>query len=123
MKPGLLNKTDWEQSGFVRQRRQQSVYFKKVCNIEKQPKSGRCISSGLGYYEAYLNGKKCGEDVLTPNRTHYTERVFYHTYDITTAVVHGENVFGVELGNGWYNQKIKLTKKICMDIKLCSRLK
>ena len=36
---------------------------------------------------------------------------FYHTYDITTAVVHGENVFGVELGNGWYNQKDKINEK------------
>lgn len=108
---GLLNKTDWEAEWICAPEKAAAVYFRKVCNIEKQPKSGRLYISGLGYYEAYLNGKKCGEDVLTPNRTHYTERVFYHTYDITTAVVHGENVFGVELGNGWYNQKDKINEK------------
>lgn len=108
---GLLNKTDWKAEWICAPEKAAAIYFRKVCNIEKQPKSGRLYISGLGYYEAYLNGKKCGEDVLTPNRTHYVERVYYHTYDITTAIVHGENVFGVELGNGWYNQKDKINEK------------
>lgn len=55
---GLLNKTDWEAEWICAPEKAAAVYFRKVCNIERQPKSGRLYISGLGYYEAYLNGKK-----------------------------------------------------------------
>ena len=117
---------DWEAEWICAPEKAAAIYFRKVCNIKEQPKTGRLHISGLlVIYEAYLNGKKCGEDVLTPNRTHYVERVYYHTYDITTAIVHGENVFGVGLVMDGITKKIKLTKKnYGMDIQsFCSRLK
>ncbi len=56
--------------------------------------------SGLGLSELYLNGAKVGDAVLSPGLTHYTKRIFYVTYDVTSLLKRGENALGVWLGNG-----------------------
>lgn len=66
--------------------------------------SARAYVCGLGYSEFYLNGKKVGKHVLEPAQTDYFERAFYSIYDVTDFVNQGENVVGLWLGNGWFNQ-------------------
>ncbi len=66
--------------------------------------SARLRICGLGYYEAWINGQRVGDHVLDPAQTDYEKRVFYVTYDVTRLLCIGENVLGVMLGNGWYNQ-------------------
>src|SRR5208282_897181 len=56
--------------------------------------------SGLGLFEAYLNGEKVGHDVLVPALSQYDKRVFYMTYDVTKLVRPGANAMGAMLGNG-----------------------
>ncbi len=63
----------------------------------------RLYVTGLGYYEAFLNGVRVGDQVLDPGWTMYGKRVFYSTYDVTSQVKQGRNCVGVMLGNGWYN--------------------
>ncbi len=58
--------------------------------------------AGLGYHEAYLNGKKLGKNVLDPVTTDYTRRVYYLTYEVTDHLQQPENCVGILLGNGWY---------------------
>lgn len=65
--------------------------------------SARLYISGLGYYEAYVNGKKVGDHVLDPGWTTYDKRVLYSVYDITPMLQPGQNAAGIMLGNGWYN--------------------
>ncbi len=60
----------------------------------------------LGYTELYVNGEKCGENVLDPGQTNYDVRAFYVTHDISGMLKKGENVIGVMLGNGFYGQSI-----------------
>lgn len=57
-----------------------------------------------GFYEAYLNGEKIGENVLDPGQTNYEDYTYYVAYDIDADSLDDENVIGVMLGNGWYNQ-------------------
>ena len=64
----------------------------------------RFYIAGPGYYEASLNGKKIGENVLDPGQTNYEDYAYYTAYDIDPGDLAGENVLGVMLGNGWYNQ-------------------
>jgi alpha-L-rhamnosidase len=59
--------------------------------------------SGLGQYELRLNGKNVTNTVLNPGWTNYRKTVLYNTYDVTSSVHKGQNVFGVLLGNGMYN--------------------
>src|SRR5690606_6317786 len=65
--------------------------------------SARLYVSGIGYYEAYLNGNKVGDHVLDPGWTSYGKQVFYTVYDITEQLRKGSNTVGFMLGNGWYN--------------------
>ena len=64
--------------------------------------SARLYISGLGVYEAYLNGKKVGEEYLAPFFNDYRYWVQYETYDITQQIRDGKNTIAVMLGDGWY---------------------
>ena len=48
--------------------------FRKEFAANKKILSARLYISGLGYYEAYLNGKKIGDHVLDPGFTTYENR-------------------------------------------------
>jgi alpha-L-rhamnosidase len=77
--------------------------LRKEFNVNKEIQSARLYITGLGYYEAYLNGKKVGDQMLDPGWTNYSKRIQYITYDVTEMVREGANAIGVMLGNGWYN--------------------
>ncbi len=77
--------------------------MRKTFRIEKKVARARLYITGLGYYEAFLNGKRIGDHVLDPLWTSYSKRVLYSVYDVKDCLVRGENVLGATLGNGWYN--------------------
>jgi alpha-L-rhamnosidase len=58
---------------------------------------------GLGFYEATLNGRRVGEDLLAPGWTKYDKTCLYETYDVTHLLRPGANAVGLLLGNGFYN--------------------
>ena len=103
---GLLLKQDWLAYwiGFPRLRVEKAPYFRKTINTEKSVQKARLYICGLGYYEAYINNKRIGDNLLDPAQTDYETRVFYECYDITENIVKGENAIGIILGNGMYNQ-------------------
>lgn len=85
------------------------------------PKGARLEICGLGYFQAFANGRRIGNEEFTPAITGYSsvlgceslypvweERSAYRTgylvYDILDYLKMGENVLGVWLGNGWYHQ-------------------
>ncbi|HVG17188.1 MAG TPA: alpha-L-rhamnosidase N-terminal domain-containing protein, partial [Chitinophagaceae bacterium] len=72
-------------------------------NTSKKIAAARLYVSGLGYYEAYLNGKKVGDHVLDPGWTTYKKQAFFVTHDLTSLLQQGRNTIGFMLGNGWYN--------------------
>jgi alpha-L-rhamnosidase len=77
--------------------------FSKEFGLDKTIRSARLYISGLGYYEASLNGKKIGDRVLDPGWTNYAKTVLYSVYDITRSLQPGHNKITVLLGNGWYD--------------------
>ncbi|PIE87998.1 MAG: alpha-L-rhamnosidase [Bacteroidetes bacterium] len=77
--------------------------FRKSFSLEKDLISATLSISGLGHYEAYINGQTVGESFLAPGWTDYDKTVFYNTYDVTPLLKKGENVLGAIVGNGFYN--------------------
>lgn len=77
--------------------------FRKSFNIDKKLVSAVVSVSGLGHYEAYINGEKVGDSFLTPGWTNYDKTVLYNSYDVTSMLKNGENVLGAIVGNGFYN--------------------
>ena len=67
----------------------------------------RLYVTGLGLYEARLNGERVGEEYLTPGCNDYSAYVQYQTYDIT-SLLQGEDLLEIALGNGWYKGRFGL---------------
>lgn len=76
--------------------------FLRKFTVPGQVRSARLYISGLGLYEAYLNGKRVGDEFLTPGCNDYNHWIQFQTYDVTDKLIPGENALGVMLGNGWY---------------------
>lgn len=64
-------------------------------------RSARAYICGLGLYELYLNGRKVGDEFLTPGYNAYDKWIQYQTYELD-HLVSGENKVEVLLGDGWY---------------------
>jgi len=78
-------------------------HFRKIFANEQPVSSARLYISGLGYYEAFMNGKRVGDHLLDPAKTRYDKTALYVTYDVTDHLQQGDNAIGVILGTGWYN--------------------
>jgi alpha-L-rhamnosidase len=59
--------------------------------------------SGLGHYEAYLNGAKVGDRFLAPGWTDYRKTVLYDAYDVTAQLRAGPNAIAAIVGNGFHH--------------------
>lgn len=66
-----------------------------------------------GIYHATINGAEVTEAVFTPDFTSYGKFLMYQTYDVTALLAPGENVWGVELADGWYVGRISATGDSC----------
>lgn len=80
-----------------------SLLLRKEFECKNKIRRAKVFVTGLGYYELFLNGNRVGDHVLSPAKTNYTKEILYDTYDITDQLKKGKNVFGIHLGNGWYN--------------------
>ena len=65
--------------------------------------SARLYISGLGLFEAHVNGKTLGEGTyFNPGEADARDTVYYCTYDITDILNSGNNAVSFLLGNGQY---------------------
>ena len=93
----------------AREKLENPVFYKRF-RIDKELFSARLYVTGLGLYEAFVNGQKAGNEYLTPNYNDYDAYVQYQTYDIT-PFLQSENVIEIALGNGWYKGRFGLNHK------------
>lgn len=86
-----------------------AAWFVSVVKNEKEITSARWMTTGLGVYELYVNGKLIGEEILKPGFTHpyKTKRSFtYEVSDALSKLAGAENVFAVQVTPGWWADKI-----------------
>jgi alpha-L-rhamnosidase len=103
----LLNSNDWSakwiEIGFAEDTiNRPAQYFRKQFTNNKKVISATAYITAHGMYEAQINGKRVGNDYLTPGWTSYNKRLQYRVYDVTSLLLTGNNAIGVMLGNGWY---------------------
>lgn len=108
---GLLSDNDWSATWIgldklypgdtlANHSRLSARYLRKEFSIaQKTIIRGTLYISGLGLYEAFVNGKKTGDYALAPTLTDYDKSVKYNTFDITT-LLNNKNTISVVLGNG-----------------------
>ncbi len=92
--------------------------FTKIFSLEGRVHAASLSITAMGVYEAELNGKRIGKDVLTPGWTSYTKRLQYQTYDVT-ALLEKENRLSVTVGNGWYRSHLATWAKRGVQQGLC----
>ena len=106
---GLLHQSDWGSAKWIelagRNNTQPLPIFARGFSVDggKTVESARLYMSGLGLFEAQLNGSKLTDEVLAPGYTNYQLSAEYRTYDVTDELRGGANTLGVELGNGTAN--------------------
>lgn len=99
---GGLREVTWAKDMIIR-REVNSPAFEKRFVTGGPVRKARLAVTGLGYYEASLNGRRIGNKRLDPIPSNYDKRVHYSVYDVTEMVKEGENALNVLLGHGWYD--------------------
>ncbi len=103
---GLLSPKEWKAKWIEMDgdtlRYSPSPHFRKEFLSVKPIAKARVYITSHGFYELHLNGKKVGNQVLTPGWTSYGKRLQYQVYDVTNMLLKGNNAVGVVLGDGWY---------------------
>ena len=77
--------------------------FEKDFTVADGVTSAELAVTGLGYYEAYLDGRKIGDRVLDPSPTDYTKRVLFARYPL--ELTPGRHTLRILLGHGWYDMR------------------
>jgi len=110
---GLLDSSDWKGKWIglnkffpgdtmATHSRLSARYFRKEFMAPKKIRKAMVYIVGLGMYEMYINGKKIGNQVLSPVPTDFNKNVRYNTFDVTSNLRKGNNTIGTVLGNGRY---------------------
>lgn len=81
----------------------QNTVFEKSFELDGNVKEARLYATGLGLYEACLDGEKVGDEYLAPGCTNYRKWVQVQTYDVTEMLTSGSrHSLTFSLGDGWY---------------------
>ncbi|EWH10535.1 alpha-L-rhamnosidase [Catenovulum agarivorans DS-2] len=137
---GLLSNQDW-QAQWIEIENQQPIKlnrFKTPIHIpqhlrtefaaNKTINKARLYITAKGVFEAFINGQRIGDDILTPGYTPYKKRIETLTYDVTNLINQGNNAFGIQLAEGWYagrfgpkrhwHKKLNLTPKVLAQLEI-----
>lgn len=76
-----------------------SPYFRKSFTPGKVS-SAEVTICGLGFYELFINGQRITRGLLSSYIANPDDFLYYDNYDLTPYLTDGENVIGVQLGNG-----------------------
>lgn len=108
---GLLSAVDWKGSwigldkafawdSVTQWSRLSARYLGTTITHTKKVKKAIAYIAGVGLYELYINGKRMGNQVLTPAPTDYRKSVLYNTYDVTELLQQQKEEILIALGNG-----------------------
>jgi hypothetical protein len=101
---GVLQNSDWRAKWIgAADTNIASLLLRREFAVKPGLKRALVNLCGLGQYELTLNGKKIGDDFLSPGWSKYDQTCLYDTRDITAELLRGKNAIGIELGNGMYN--------------------
>lgn len=78
-----------------------TMFQKSFCCGGKIAKA-RLYMTCHGIYRPYLNGERFFGGEFAPEHSTYEKVLFYQTYDVSDALVPGENSLLVYVGDGWY---------------------
>ena len=100
--------------------------FKRSFELNRLPAVAKINITGLGYFEAYINGIPLTDERLIPAASDYlrrdfsaatypvrdcfTHRIYYHTFNITDFLQRGKNELKIICGGGWFVQTERIAE-------------
>ena len=84
-------------------------WFVSTVRNEKDVASAKWMTTGLGVYEIYVNGRLAGDEILKPGFTHTGKTRRSFTYDISGAIdtkAGAVNELSAQVTPGWWADKI-----------------
>lgn len=104
---GIMDNRQWKGCFITAEEEEDANISKGTClrkafDIRGSVKEAYVCATALGLYQFYINGKKVGEDELTPGWTSYRKHLCFQTYDVTEYLREGKNAMGAMLGAGWF---------------------
>ena len=82
----------------------------KTFTVEAAPEKARAYATAHGIYELFINGRRVGDQQLTPGSTSYNTTLQVQTYDITGLLREGANDVRAILTDGWYRGTFGYTR-------------
>ena len=84
-------------------------WFVSTLKNEQQVTKAVWMTSGLGVYEIYVNGRNIGDEILKPGFTHPMKTKRSFTYDVTSdfkTTAGADNELSAQVTPGWWGDKI-----------------
>lgn len=111
---GLLNRHDWTgelvcapQNADDESEIPETLFRKAFTSAHgQQVTSARLYSLVQGIYEVEINGKRVGDEFLSPGWTSYDHRILQQVHDVTAHLQQDSNVIGYRVGNGWFTGRV-----------------
>lgn len=104
---GIMDCKEWKASFITAEEEKDAdnskgTYLRKEFQISKSIQEAYICTTALGIYNLYINGKKVGNDELTPGWTSYKKHLCCQTYDVKKYMKSGSNAMGAIVAAGWY---------------------
>ncbi len=107
----------------------QSPVIIKRFSVEEDNMPATLTVTGLGYFEAKINGINVTDYKFIPVVSDYeprdlsklayplkdktTNRIYYYEFDVSNLISVGENTLTIQLGNGFYRQTVRMNEGDC----------
>lgn len=99
---GILEKNNWDDKWIGAPTISVHTFrFRHSYTVKKKIKHAAAFIASPCYYVTTLNGIKCTDAVLEGTRTDFDKTILYRTYYLNDLIRLGENIIGIEVGNGW----------------------
>jgi len=104
---GLLEESDWNAEYIGLSPKDGNPDFPQLrrrFDLEGEIEEAFLHVNSLGYHEAYINGTKVDDSILSPAVSQMNKRTFIITYDLSGLLKEGKNALGFWLGEGWFSE-------------------
>jgi alpha-L-rhamnosidase len=114
----LLKKEDWSAHWIGKNGTDgKSIELQKEFSLGKRATRARIYVTGVGAYHLIFNGKKVGQDILTPGFINDSKAIPYQIYEISNEDLSiGINFITATLGNAW--QKENMPNKLLFQMEM-----
>lgn len=81
-------------------------FVSKQFDLTSVPAEAVLHISAQGLYRCFINGKRVGNDLLTPGWTNYDDRIAYQSYPVSNHLKPGQNRIEIWLADGWWRSQL-----------------